>query len=100
MKRVGPLSAAKLAGVVYALGGLLAGGLISLVSIVGAGIGLSQGDGQFPGMLFGAGAIIILPVCYGALGFITTLIGAWLYNVVAGMVGGVEIELQQGAGPS
>jgi hypothetical protein len=27
-------------------------------------------------------------------GFVTTLIGAWLYNGLAGLVGGVEIDLR------
>jgi hypothetical protein len=43
-------------------------------------------------MLTGVGAIVVLPICYGIFGFIGTLIMAWLFNVAAGMVGGVEIE--------
>jgi hypothetical protein len=31
---------------------------------------------------------------YGCLGFVTTLIMAWLYNVLAGIMGGVEIDVQ------
>jgi hypothetical protein len=45
-------------------------------------------------MLFGAGAVIALPLFYGALGFVTTFLAALLYNAVAGMVGGVELEVQ------
>jgi hypothetical protein len=45
-------------------------------------------------MLFGVGAIIILPIFYGALTFVFALIGAALYNAVAGWVGGVEMDLQ------
>jgi hypothetical protein len=30
----------------------------------------------------------------GCMGFIATLIGAWLYNVVAGLVGGIEMDLE------
>jgi hypothetical protein len=44
--------------------------------------------------MFGIAGIVVLPIVYGILGFITTLIGAWLYNVLAGMVGGVELEVQ------
>jgi hypothetical protein len=94
VKRVVPLSAAKLMGVVYALVGFLVGGLISLFAIVGGAIGAASGDNQFAGMLFGAGAIVVLPIFYGALGFVMTLIGAALYNVVASMVGGVELDVQ------
>ena len=37
---------------------------------------------------------MVLPICYGLLGFLTSLIGAALYNAVASVVGGVEIEMQ------
>lgn len=96
--RVAPLSAAKIAGVLYVLIGLLFGGLISLVSILGAGMMPRGEDAPFPAMLFGAGAVVILPIFYGVLGFVTTLIGAALYNAIASVVGGVEIDVQQGPG--
>jgi hypothetical protein len=98
VKRLAPLSFAKVAGVLYVLIGFVFGGLISLISILGAGLAAAGDDGQFLGMLFGAGAVIILPIFYGLLGFITTLIGAALYNAIASVVGGVEIEVQQGPG--
>lgn len=98
VKRLAPMSFAKVAGVLYVLFGLLFGGLISVVSILGAGLGMTGDEGEFPGMLFGAGAVIVLPICYGVLGFVTTLIGAALYNAIASVVGGVEIEVQQGPG--
>ena len=80
--------------------GFVFGGLISMISILGAGLGMSGAEGPVPGMLFGAGAVILLPIFYGVLGFVTTLIGAALYNVVASVVGGVEIEVQHGPGLS
>ena len=42
----------------------------------------------------GVGAIVFFPILYGCMGFVATLIGAWLYNVVAGLVGGIEMDLQ------
>jgi hypothetical protein len=42
----------------------------------------------------GASWIIILPLLYAFFGFLIGALIAWLYNVVAGWVGGVEIELQ------
>jgi len=96
VKRVAPLSVAKVMGVLYAIGGLLVGALISVISIVGGAIGAGAGEGGNPfAMLFGAGAIIVLPIFYGVLGFIMTLIGAALYNFVASLVGGIEIEVEQ-----
>ncbi len=91
--RVNPVSAAKVAGLLYVVIGLIAGALLSLVSMGGAALGAASGDdGAIFGALFGVGAIVLLPICYGIFGFIGTLIMAWLFNVAAGMVGGVEIE--------
>jgi hypothetical protein len=38
------------------------------------------------------GAIILAPIFYGCIGFVMTLIMAALFNVAAGIVGGVEVE--------
>jgi len=43
-------------------------------------------------MIFGAGAIIILPIFYGCIMFIGALIQAALYNVAAKWTGGVEVD--------
>jgi len=34
--------------------------------------------------------LIVLPVMYCAMGFVFTLFGAWVYNLVAARVGGFE----------
>jgi len=91
--RVGPLSVAKVAGLLYVVIGLIAGGLFSLIAIGGAAFGAAAGDDNaMYGALFGVGAIILLPICYGILGFIGSLIMAWLFNVAASMVGGIEVD--------
>jgi len=91
--RVGPLSCAKVAGLLYVVIGLIAGALFSLVAMGGAALGAASGDdGAMFGALFGVGAIILLPIFYGIFGFIGTLIMAWLFNIAAGMVGGIEVD--------
>ena len=91
--RVGPLSVAKVAGLLYVVIGLIAGGFVSLFSLAGAAMGAGAGnDGALFGALFGVGAIILLPIFYGCMAFVMTLIQAALFNVAVGMVGGVEIE--------
>jgi len=92
--RVGPLSLAKVAGLLYMVVGLIAGALISLVAMVGAAMGASRGeDGAFFGALFGGvGAIILLPILYACIGFVMTLVMAALFNVATGIVGGVEVD--------
>ena len=49
------------------------------------------------GMGFGIGFAIALPILYGVCGFIFTAIGCAIYNWVAGMVGGIEVELDTNA---
>jgi hypothetical protein len=44
--------------------------------------------------MFGAGAIILLPLFYGMLGMVMGAIGAALYNLFAGMFGGIELETE------
>jgi len=95
VKHVAPVSVAKVAGVVYAFLGLCFGALFSLIGMAGAfAFDRSQAPFPFAGLMFGAGAIIVLPIFYGIIGFIFSLIGAALYNLVAGWVGGVEVEMQ------
>ncbi|HTY53657.1 MAG TPA: hypothetical protein VMB26_00570 [Candidatus Binataceae bacterium] len=40
--------------------------------------------------------LLLLPIAGGALGFIYTMIFCWIYNVVAGWIGGIEMELSEG----
>ena len=94
VRRVGPLSLAKIMGALYVLIGLVIGGIISLISIVGGAFIPNDEAGGLAGVLFGAAAIVILPVFYGVLGFVTSLVGAAIYNAVASVVGGVEIDVQ------
>jgi hypothetical protein len=93
INRIGPLSCAKIAGLLYALMGLIFGGIFSLLALAGAFSAAESDNSMFP-MIFGAGAIVILPIFYGCLGFVGALIMTWLYNLVAGILGGVELEVQ------
>jgi hypothetical protein len=92
INRIGAFSLAKVSGMLYALIGLIFGALLSVVSMAGAAFGGGEDAGMF-GALFGIGAVIVLPLFYGCMGFIFSLIGAWLYNLLAGMVGGVELDV-------
>lgn len=93
INRVGPMSCAKIAGTLYALIGLLIGACFSLFALLGGFTSDTAGAAGL-GAIIGVGAIVILPLLYGGLGFIATLIGAWLYNLVAGLVGGIELDTQ------
>jgi hypothetical protein len=93
LKRVGAVSLAKVMGTLYVFVGLLIGGVFSLISLAGLAAQQQEGPAVF-GFLFGAGAVIWIPVVYGLLGFIGALIMAGFYNLVAGMVGGVRLEIE------
>lgn len=91
--RIGPMSLAKIAGVMYAAIGLLIGVVVALFALAGATLG-SGAEGAVIGSALGLGAIVLLPVLYGALGFLVTLLGASLFNLAAGFVGGIEIDVK------
>jgi hypothetical protein len=93
IKRIGPMSLAKIAGTLYTALGLMVGGIISMVSLAG-GFAPRNPEAAALGVLFGVGAIVVFPILYGGIGFVMTLLVAWLYNVVAGFVGGVEMDVQ------
>ena len=90
--RVAPVSVAKIAGTIYALLGLLFGAVVSVAALVGAFAG--GGEAPLLGALFGVGAVVLLPIFYGCLGFVMSLVMAVLYNAVSGFVGGVEVDLR------
>jgi len=93
IKRIDVFSCARVAAILYALLGLIFGGLFSLFAVAGVALQTGESEDAALGMLFGAGAIVIMPIMYGVLGGISVAIGAALYNLVAGMVGGIEVEL-------
>jgi hypothetical protein len=97
VKRVGPLSVAKNAAVLYAILGLFVGGMFSLAAAAGAFAG-SDGDGSGGAAaiagLVGMGAIVIAPIVYACIGFVGALIACTLYNVIASMVGGIQIDVE------
>ena len=92
IKRIHPMSLAKVSGFLYAMLGLIIGLCVTLLSLAGAGKG-GPLAGAF-GAMFGVGAIIVFPILYGVIGFIGSLIGAALYNVAAGVVGGIVIDTE------
>jgi hypothetical protein len=86
------MSAAKISAALYAIMGFIIGAFFALVSMLGPGFpGTGMPFGGLFGMMFGVGAIIILPIVYGLIGFIGTLCATAIYNGLARLVGGVVI---------
>jgi hypothetical protein len=82
IRRFGVAQTAKVIGVLYALMGLIFVPFLLIVSLYAP---------SKPG--FGPGFALLLPIIYGVAGFIFTALGCVIYNFVAGLVGGVEVEL-------
>jgi hypothetical protein len=93
VKRVGPLSVAKNVAVLYAVIGLLLGALFSLAGAAGA-FADNSGVGAGIAGILGVAAIVMFPIIYACIGFVGALIACALYNVVASMVGGIELEVE------
>ena len=86
IRRFSIAQTAKVIGVLYALMGLI---FVPFFLIAGMFAPKEAG--------FGVGFALLLPVLYGVGGFIFTAIGCALYNWVAGMVGGIEVQLDNEA---
>jgi len=94
VRRVGVWSVARMYGAMSAVFGLIAGLFLACLALIGAGVASQNPEvPSFAGPLFGVGAVIFLPIFYGVLGLAAGAIGSALYNVFAGMVGGVEIDV-------
>lgn len=98
LKRIEPWSAAKISGAINAAMGVIVGMLFALGSMIGGLVGQGAEEGALFGAVFGVGAVIVLPVFYGVIGLVAGALGAWLYNVFAGVVGGIELQLEQPGG--
>jgi hypothetical protein len=92
VRRIGASSLAKVLGTLYGAVGLVGGAIFSVAVL----LGLMRHSGSPPSdlisMLFGAGAVIVFPILYGLVGFLSGLLIAWHYNILAELHGGVVFE--------
>jgi hypothetical protein len=95
--RIGPASAAKVAGALYgALGGV--GGLIfSILIAVDATSGRTPSEWALSGshatILQAIAVLLGAPLAYGTAGALIGAGSAFVYNLVAKHVGGIQIEM-------
>jgi len=97
IREVGVVSVGKMMGVTYACMGLIIGAILALVSVLGGFAGLANDGGAaagFAAMFVGAGAVFVLPIFYGVLGALMGMLSAFIYNVAARVVGGIEITIE------
>ena len=93
IKSVRVLSLSKILAAIYGGLGLIFGAILAAVSLFGGGPLAGPEDPAFLGVLLGGGAVIALPLFYGIMGFVAGLIVGTIYNFVAGLVGGLELEV-------
>lgn len=99
VRRISIGSAFKVGAVIYALLWVIFGGILLLFQLAFGGLLASSGQqeamGAF-GLIAGGGIVFYLIgiVLYGLIGGIGSAITAFFYNLVANMVGGLQVELQ------
>jgi ABC-type Co2+ transport system permease subunit len=100
IKRITPLQAGKMLGILYGCMGLIFLPIFALAGVAGAFAQTAQQNqaGAHPpaailgGMMLGFG--IMLPVFYAVFGFIFGIISAAIYNLIARWIGGIEVEVE------
>lgn len=90
LKSIGVMSVGKVSAALYAVFGFIAG----LLFAVGSFFAMLFGDGGFGGFIAGLASIIGFPLMYGVLGFLGGALSALVYNFVAGIAGGIELEME------
>ena len=96
IKKVDPTSLAKVMGVLYALLGVIIGLLFAAFGSLFNSLPMGEEDEAARSMIsgfFGISSIIFFPIFYGIIGLIGGIITGFLYNLVAGWVGGVRIDV-------
>lgn len=104
LKRIAPLQAGKLLAAFYGLISLLFVPFMLFFMAMGTFAARHQGGEAGPAlpMMFGMGIgfLLFIPVLYAAMGFVFGVLGAWLYNLLAGWIGGLELEFEAKTPPA
>jgi hypothetical protein len=98
LKRVGVWSAGKMMGAFGICAGLFVGIFFAVASLFGAAAGGAGAENaDIPAAFLGLGGLIFFPILYGLICFVAGLFYAGVYNIVAGMAGGLELHLEPAA---
>ena len=101
VKRIRVLSLAKLQAVLMAAIGLIVGVIYGVIIMVFGAALLSQteagGAAAVGSVVGGLVVMVIAPIFYGVLGFVFGAISALVFNVAAGFMGGLELQVEGAA---
>lgn len=92
VKHISPSSAFNVGLVVYGFVGLIIGVICAVLALAGVSFVRSL-HMPFVGALAALLAVIVCPIVYGVIGAICAAIAAAIYNLAAGWVGGLEVEI-------
>ena len=91
LRSIGVMSCAKMMGAIYGSLGLIFLPLFLLGGFASMTLGRGSGAPSGVAMMFLA---ILLPFFYAVMGFLIGALTAWMYNLFAGWVGGIQLELR------
>lgn len=92
--KIAPLQLGKIAGAVYALMSLIFIPVVVIIAVIAVFFDRSEGaPSPAITIVFALGAMVVAPIFYGAMGFISGVVVAWGYNLIAKWIGGIQIEL-------
>ena len=102
IRRFGIIRTANMVAALYAFIALIFFGFIAVFALLGFAIG--AGNNTSPASTFGTGIVgillfgLVVIAFYAIIGWIFTAIACAIYNLIAGWVGGVEIQLESPPG--
>jgi hypothetical protein len=96
LKRISPLQLGKVSAALYGGISII---VVPFVLIGGVFASFSQhsqirSSGGLLGLGMGVVLAILIPLVYTAIGFVLGIIGAFVYNLVANWIGGIEVEVE------
>jgi len=91
LKSIGVLSAAKITALLYGAMSLL---VIPMFLLIGAVASMVPHQPNQPSAAFFVGFAIVAPFVYAAMGFVMGALMAFVYNLVAGWIGGLEMQFE------
>ncbi|MFC1648565.1 hypothetical protein ACFL1B_03820 [Nanoarchaeota archaeon] len=91
LKKIGVWSLAKIQCIIMAVFGLIMG-IIQFMALItsNTATGVSEDLYVYPWL-----PIVVMPIFYAILGFLIGALGAWLYNILAKKIGGIQLELKK-----
>lgn len=97
LAKVGPMSLAKIqAATTFAMSLLFAIPFL----LFGSTMGMAGGEAAGAAMGMMVGMAFVIPIAALVVGFLGGLLSAAIYNLLAGWVGGIEVELAPAGQPS